>query len=93
MPELKPHPAHGQPAAQLSAAGQWTKITVNPKSLPQQDRSVLLRLELVGPVYDVAVYRGRDAKGDHRWIHADIELTHKIVTHWTYFNEPEDAED
>ena len=82
-----------QPAAQLCAAGCWTKITASPKSLPPQDRTVLIRLELVGPVYDVAVYRGRDAKGDHRWIHADVELAHKIVTHWTYVNEPEDVED
>lgn len=59
---------------------------------PPQHVSLLVRLELVGPVYDVAVFAGVQPDGERRWIMADIRLDQRLITHWARILEPDDEQ-
>jgi hypothetical protein len=64
----------------------WVKLT---QALPVPDVSVLIVTDGVGPTYDAAVYRGRDAGGEHRWIVTDVSIEHSSIMAWAYIPEPE----
>lgn len=65
----------------------WKLLASN---TPPQDISLLVRMLIPFPVYDVAVYRGVHDDG-HRWILADVRLDHGSITHWALVDDPDDA--
>lgn len=67
-----------------TAALDWQPI----RKLPPVDTSILVRSVMVGPVYDVAVFLGRQPDGTLRWILADIDIAHEQITHWALIQEP-----
>jgi hypothetical protein len=50
---------------------------------PPTDRSVLVRhKDAAGEAFDVAMYVGRQADGEDRWVLADIRLDTRQISHW-----------
>jgi hypothetical protein len=67
----------------------WQSISVE----PPVDVSLLVRMDLAGPTYDVAIFVGTQPNGERRWILADICLNQRLVTHWAPIHEPSGIED
>lgn len=60
--------------------------------LPEPERSYLIAATHGGPmlIYNVALYRGKQPDGTHRWILSNIDIDHITITHWAEIDEPQD---
>lgn len=61
----------------------WISIKIK----PPENKSILVRMNIVGPVYDVAIFKGILPDGERRWIMGDICLDEKLITHWAELND------
>lgn len=72
---------------------EWPRFTLEfvktKDQLPEKHIGVLVLQNLVGPIFDVAVYTGLDADGGHRWIMSDIDLDHSLIKLWAYLPDEE----
>jgi hypothetical protein len=66
----------------------WIRLK---KKTPPLYVSVLVRLDLVGPVYDVATFNGIMPDGEVRWTLADVRIDHTLITHWAFIQEPHET--